>query len=497
MLSEEEFKRLSNADKAEYLRLLKGIRGKEDLLYLAKEVLGYREVEEGVHRGMERLFSSKSKRKLGLWPRGSFKTSVLTIAGTINLMIRNPDIRILLDSEVLGNSEKCLNAIKGHMRSERFVKVYRDLISGKHRETSREFTLRTREAGGLKEPTIYAAGVGTVNVGPHYDWIIVDDPHSEKNVSSKEQIDKVIAHYRLLLSLLDPGGTLAIWGTRWHFYDLYSYILEEEAEGKDSPWEVKIEKAIRDDGSLFFPNRLSREFLDEQRKSQGAYLFSVFYFNNPVPKETQVFRPPFKKWDKKGEKLPLDDKEKELPLNIYILVDNAFSTKDSADYKGIVADGVDTNGNIYVLEAERRKFGEYDLFKRILQIGDKYGWEKVLKVGVETINYEEFEKNFQEWMGKHNKFFILERLVPDSRQSKNDRIEKALQARYSNGAVYHRKGMVDLEDELIRFPNGSHDDILDAHAYIVQMMTIPGKPENETQDEEFFVQSGFFGNSGY
>jgi len=225
-----------------------------------------------------------------------------------------------------------------------------------------------------------------------------------------------------------------------------------------------------------------------------------------VPKETQTFRPPFKKWDKDepGKLYPQEEgktpgSKVDKKLNIYISVDHAFSSKDSADFKGIVASGVGTDGNIYVLEAERRKCGDYDLFKRILQIGDKYNWDKVLKVGVETINWEEFEKNFKEWMGKHNRFFILERIVPDSRQSKNDRIEKALQPRYANGAVYHRKGMVDLEDELIRFPNGSHDDVLDAHAGVIKLMTIPGKKEDEElpPGEDFYVQSGFFGNSGY
>ena len=39
---------------------------------------------------------------------------------------------------------------------------------------------------------------------------------------------------------------------------------------------------------------------------------------------------------------------------------------------------------------------------------------------------------------------------------------------YENGMVYHRSGapwLTDLEDELLAFPNGKHDDQVDTLAY--------------------------------
>jgi hypothetical protein len=61
--------------------------------------------------------------------------------------------------------------------------------------------------------------------GMHYDYIIGDDLHSEKNVTNAEQIQQVVDHWKLLYSLLDPGKVLIIIGTRWHFVDLYQEIL--------------------------------------------------------------------------------------------------------------------------------------------------------------------------------------------------------------------------------------------------------------------------------
>jgi len=491
MLTEREFSQLGKEDKARYLKAMKGRRGKEDLIYLLREILGYKEVDEEVHGGMTKRVAGK--KKLYLLPRGSFKTTVITIGGTIQRILNNGNIRVLLDSEILDYSEKLVAQIKRDMGKSDFVELYGSLISKEYRETSREFTVTTRTNLGLKEGTLTASGIGTVNVGPHYDYIIADDLHSEKNVNTKDQIEKVIAHYRLLLSLLEPDGEMVIVGTRWHFMDLYSYILEEEIP-RGAAWGVLVERAIREDGSLFFPKRLSREFLDEQRKAQGSYLFSVLYQNSPVDDENAVFKKgDFRYWE--GELYPLQDGKRVL-LNIYILIDRAFSTKDSADYTGCVCVGVSHSGNIYVLEAERHKFGLQDLFNLITGWLRKYGEDRVRKVGIETINWEEVDQYFSQEMRKRNSYFLKERLMPDNEKSKKARIRDALQARYENHAVLHKKGMIELEDELLRFPTATHDDILDALAYVVPLMLAPGNPSNEI-DEIDYVASGWFGNAGY
>lgn len=498
LIAREIFEKLPRGKQLEYLRGVKAIRGREDLIYLAREILGYKDILDHVHGRFVRLIKSLKRRKMGLMPRNSYKTSLGTISNTVQKILNNPDIRILITSEVLDNSEKFLGQIKRHLRQENFREIYGDLISVKHKETSREFTVNTRVDNTLKEPTVYAAGIGTINVGMHFDLIIIDDPHSEKNVGTKEQIEKVIAHYRLLLPMLEPGGELIIWGTRWHFLDLYDFLLEEEIPGNDS-WEVLEVDAEerRADGKLFFEERLSPEFLAEQRKALGEYLYSCQFRNRPVSEATQVFkRSFFRYWSKDdGDLYPVQDGKRVL-LNVYILIDRAFSSSVSADYTGCICVGISSGGNIYVLEAARKKCGLQELFDLIVGWRKKYGTERVRKVGIETINWEEAEIFFKQAMGKINDYFMLERLVPDSKRSKESRIEMALQARYANGAVYHRKRMVELEDELLRFPKAPHDDLLDALAYIVQLMLVPGDPKLETDRIEY-RPSGWFGKSGY
>ena len=497
MLTEEELKLLPRDKQMAYLTDLKRAKGRESLMYFVKDILGYAEVDRLVHKRLVDGLEDDKRRKLYLLPRGSFKSTIGTIGYALWRLIINPDLRILMDSEVLDNAEKFLGQIKQHLRSNSFRELYGDLISSKHRETSREFTLSSRKNYRLKEPSIFATGIGTVNVGQHYDEIICDDLHSEKNVSTQDQIEKVIAHYRLLLSLLEPGGRLIIIGTRWHFSDLYNYLLEEEIPETEGLWEVYHEKATRDDGSLYFPDRLTKEFLKEQRSAMGSYLYSCQYQNDPVDPDTQVFkREFFKYWGGSGEFFPTNDKGKNLLLNVYILIDRAFSTRSSADYTGCIAVGVSSTGALYVLDAERHKFGLNELGALIFRWIRKYGEGRIRYVGIETINWEEIEKHMRDTMKVNKVFFNLVRLKPESKQTKTRRIEAALEPLYSNGMVYHRKRMIELEDELVKFPKTGHDDLVDALAYVKQLMTTPGNDDKELEAMNY-EPSGFFGNTGY
>lgn len=93
-----------------------------------------------------------------------------------------------------------------------------------------------------------------------------------------------------------------------------------------------------------------------------------------------------------------------------------------------------------------------------------------------------FEKsmleNITQWflmqeMRKRNRFLITKDLVWDA--DKITRIETRLISRYSQHVIFHKKGMGDLEHQLIRFPYGTHDDLVDAEQGLVQLLQYPLK----------------------
>jgi hypothetical protein len=69
---------------------------------------------------------------------------------------------------------------------------------------------------------------------------------------------------------------------------------------------------------------------------------------------------------------------------------------------------------------------------------------------------------------------------------KVSRIEVQLEPRYSQGTIYHKVGMGDLEHQLMRFPSGTHDDIIDALQGLCQMLNFPkSKAKEVTNDTQF------------
>ncbi len=189
--------------------------------------------------------------KLILMPRGSLKTTIVTINHSIQQIVLNPDIRILIASETYANAKDYVKQIKGTIETnENINNLYGNLVNDKSWRDE-WFVVATRKRV-QKEPTVSAAGIDQTKVGMHYDLIIFDDVVSQNNIQTKEQMQKVQNFYSLALSLLEPTGKMLVVGTRWAYYDLYNHIIENERH----KFNVYKRSAVNDDGSLFYPERL-------------------------------------------------------------------------------------------------------------------------------------------------------------------------------------------------------------------------------------------------
>ena len=270
------------------------LRCKTDLFFLCKHILNYDKMEPGTHQELcdyttsilpepshipqSADFDPTKNLLLLLMPRGTFKSSVVTIGFTLQMILNEPDTRILIDSETYSKSKAFLREILGHLEAnEQYREVFKAIhgmypFTTKHAAklwTDSELILPCRKRD-RKEPTISCAGIDVTKNGMHYDLIICDDLHSEKNVTNKEQIEQVINHYKLAFSLLDPGKPMIVIGTRWDYNDLYQHIIDFESED----FNILKRSAYNEDGSLFFPEVLDEKALDKIRRRQGSYIFS-------------------------------------------------------------------------------------------------------------------------------------------------------------------------------------------------------------------------------
>jgi hypothetical protein len=456
-----------------------------DLYFLAKDILGYEQLEDETHVEVCQFLEKLTPRKALLLPRGTFKTTIGTIARPIQKILQNPNIRILIFSETYKQSKKFLSEIKQQLQSnEKLIALYGQFqMDPGWREEGIVVRQRTRVS---KEDTIMTGGVDVVNVGFHYDLIVIDDPHSQNNISTKDQIDKVKNTYKLLLPMLEPGGEICFIGTRWHFYDLASMLIE----GGDYDLMLRAAETIRTDGTikLFFPQRLSKEYLTQQKKELGSYIYNCQYQNNPIDDEDADFKRAWFKYYKEEEL------HRKL-LHTFITIDPGGKEEDN-DFTGVIINSVDQEKNWYLRKTMKLRISAPELIKKMFE------WNMIwhpIKFGIEKEKYSLTIKPFlDEAMFERNEFLPIELLSPKV-SNKEMRI-RGLSPRYEAGRIYHNQDdpdVIDLEDELLRFPKAKNDDLSDSESMQLDIAKTPQAEATPDYTQKKIIVKKFYPDLGH
>lgn len=492
---------------------------KNDLYFLANEILDYKLMTESVHRPLTAMLESlykpaeeyleiipkedhglsetdrrdlaifennlslidlRKKFRLILMPRGTFKSTISTISFPLQMLLINPNIRILIDSETFDKSRAFMSEIRGHLESN---DKYRELFKCLHGmypdskkgtdkwgDTEINVSARTKKS---KEPNLSCSGVGVTKVGMHYDMILSDDLHSEKNVTNKEQIQQVIDHYKLNLSLLEPDGAMIVIGTRWDYLDLYQYIIDNELHR----FCVYAQQAEKSGGRLLFPERLTKEFLDSQRRSQGSAIYSMQYQNLPIDDETATFK--FSQMRRIEENF-IEGK----PINWFLMIDPAISQESTADDTAFVVAGFDQFKNLYVRHITHGKFTPSEIVDTVFRLYEEYSPKQI---GLETVAFQKtLQYALNDKMKERGWWLPLKEIKRKTTQSKEARI-RGLQPYYEFGHVFHLnncQGLDELEYQLIHFPKGRKDDIIDALADALDIGYPPDSRQKVSNEEK-------------
>lgn len=443
---------------------------KKSLYFLCTQILGFKDWDT-VHDDIEKVLNRKSRKKMILIPRGHLKTSVVTKAYSIQLLLRDPNIRILIANQVWDKAREMLYEIK-QMLSDKsdLPKLFGNFVSDRWREDDIVIKQRTK---GLAAPTIGTSGVEAELTSSHYDVIFLDDLQGLQNYQTPEQREKVKRYYRSMMDLLEPGGLLIVIGTRWHLDDVYQYIMDNEAEYFD----VTVRKVI-EKGKIIFPKKFNKKFdrtlkawvetkeptMDfiEYLKKRPSEEFYSQYMNDPIDSENQIFKKEyFRYFERRPER-----------LFVAMTIDPAISEKQSADYFAIRVDAMDEDYNIYVLDYLR---GHWKIAESVDNVFTTYVKWKPSVVGLETVAYQKALKYVMEGeMRKRGIFFPITELKRNTNESKEFRI-KSLESFYREGKVFHASWMdgKEMEQELLQFPKGKNDDLIDAGASMLEVL-VPG-----------------------
>lgn len=226
-------------------------------------------------------------------------------------------------------------------------------------------------------------------------------------------------------------------------------------------WSVVYEKAIRDDGSLFFPERLSHEFLEGAKRTMGSYLWANQYQNEIIPLELQTFK---QAWFQYYAELPKK-------THTFIHIDPAISQADGADFTGVVVVDVDSDKRWYVRYAKRFKITPTEIINLLFRLVDEFD-PKI--IGMEDVAYQKaLLYMLDEEMRRRNVLLPVKGVRPPVDENKQMRILGALVPRMEWGRLFLSPGMADLELEMLQFPRGAHDDLIDALASIEYIAYAP------------------------
>ncbi len=433
---------------------------KRDLQFLMTDILGYPPTDE-IHKEIAAFLDATSApdgkhRALLLIPRGHLKSTLVTVCWTIQQILKNPNIRILISTGYLENAKSFLREIKSHFeRNERLVALFGNIVNADDKWTETQIVVKTRNEI-RKEPTIQVSSVDKSVVSQHYDLIIGDDVVNRENINTKEQRQKVMLYYKDLYDLIEPKGTMVFIGTRWHFDDLYGRIIKDNELSKNFDIFVRTVWKDQEKKIPLFPMKFTPEYIESLRRDKGPYEFSSQYMNNPTDDENADFK---REWVHIEPLFKLEA----VPLAVYITIDPAMTKSETADYSGFVVNGVDENGNWRILRAYRKRLDPAELIDEIFFLYGLYA-SRFRRMGIEKTAYTVgLRQSIQNEMIRRNRFFdIVE--VEHKQRNKETRI-RALVPRFESGRIVMSDYCQDLVEELLSFPRGEHEDTLDSCAY--------------------------------
>lgn len=303
--------------------------------------------------------------------------------------------------------------------------------------------------------------------------IIIDDPHKDQEeASSKLMRDKVWDWYTSVpTTRITSLTSVIVIMTRWHEDDLCWRLLEREWRVEDWwEWTVLNIPVFNEDWTVIRPERHPKELIDSKRKTQWEAMFQAMYMWDPINEWGGDFKIDYFQYYEKWELFKPWGEWYNKDMQVVTFIDPAISQKQNADDTSIVTAWLDKkNNNVYIIDIRRGKMLPDDIINNVFQVVNMY---KPEKVWIETNQFQKMlELEIRKEMRKRNTFFILE--WQPSTMNKEAKIKTVLQNRYANASILHPKNWVhigELESQLLKFPNGKHDDIIDSEAMAVMML---------------------------
>lgn len=402
-----------------------------------------------IQKLLDKVTSGEIKRLLIFLPPRHGKTELTTIRYAVWRLEQNPELRIIIGAynQILANKF----SRKARRIASQRIAMSRDRVAVEDWETA--------AGGGIR-----AIGVGGGITGQGGNLIIIDDA-----VKSREEAESATYRERCwdwytddLYTRLEPGGSIIVINTRWHEDDLSGRILNSE----DAPnWTVVSLPAFaeendplgREVGQALCPERFDEVALLGIKTVLGSYAFNALYQQRPAPAEGGMIR---RGWWKFYRENPSEFDE------VIQSWDMAFKDSKSSDY--VVGQVWARKGaDKYLLDQVRDRIDFPATLMSVKMITAKWP-DAHAKLVEDKANGPAVISTLQHEVAG------LIGVEPDG--SKEARVA-AVSPDIEAGNVYLpdpsiAPWVLDFVEECAAFPNGAHDDQVDAMSQAIRRLSL-------------------------
>jgi|TARA_X000001388_G_scaffold62144_1_gene47869 predicted phage terminase large subunit-like protein len=425
-------------------------------------------VHKDVCRRLEKfsqdVAEKKSPRLMLFMPPRHGKSTLASIAFPAWHLGRNPGHEFISCSYSGSLAMSFSRKVRQVLREPNYKNVFESTKLDKDSQSVESW--QTTEGGGY-----VAAGVGGGITGKGAHVLLIDDPVKNREDAESENNREATWDWytSTAYTRLSPGGGILVILTRWHDDDLAGKLLTAEEDGADA-WEVVKYPAIAEEdeefrasGEPLHPERYNLESLEMIQRAIGPRDWTALYQQNPVSDEGDYFTRDMVRYYEPDE-IDYDR------LRYYCAWDLAIGQRDRNDFSVGLVVGIDEYDNMFVVDLVRGKYDGYELVEKILDLYEQ--WRPGI-VGIERGHIEMaigpfLEKRVAE-RRLHSAYF---KDLKVGRRDKEARA-RAIQGRMQQGKVYFPADSVwtgTMVAELLRFPNGVHDDQVDALAWVGLMI---------------------------
>lgn len=416
---------------------------------------------------------------------------------------KNPDARVIVTSYGADLAQDDSRAIRNYVLNERYSSIFGGKSAIETPVLLSEDSA-SKAAWDLGEPHrggVVAAGIGGGITGKGANLMVIDDPFkSREDAESESYRRKVMDWYRsVAYQRLEDGGAIVIMHTRWHPDDLAGQLLKlmvedpladqwtvvnlpalaydeidyptNEEQFKENllrglyiPYADQLE---RKPGEALWPEKFSTEDLARKRANTDELEFASLDQQLPRPQSGGFFD--------EGNIKVVEHAPEEATWCAYM--DLALGESQRSDLNAVLAV---TMNETDVVGRDLIQVRDLDEFMK--QVKTAMLAEKNRRVvwGVEDVAFQ--SRVFQEFSRDPELAMVaIRRVKPDG-----DKVTRArpLQMRAREGHLKLVRGTWNLQAirQMVAFPNGKHDDIVDTFSGGMQMIAeLAGRPKRSAK----------------